>query len=153
MTKRIMLAMIVFLSTCLMSCEMFEDTKECTVNDPCPGLAEFGGYICSGNSSTGEVSLGFGVTSLSSEIDEIYFGTVTAYGGSETYTNGVTGYVGKISTPEGVEVWAYYDKQFKTLTNVDTSLERFDQVTVQFDLEDGQSTRELIFKNMPITWN
>lgn len=151
--KKIMSLFAFVLAIGFCSCESDLDSKECTYTNPCPDLVEFGTYYCSGNSATGEVSLGFGVTSLSSSISQIYFGTITAYGGGETYTNGVIGYIGKQNTPEGVKVTVHYNEQFKTLTGVPTSLERFDQVTVEFDLLDGQPVRHLIFENMPITWN
>lgn len=151
MTKKIMAAIVVMMAVCLSSCEMFNVEPKTTYSNPFPEELEFGSYYCTGNSGTGEVSIGIAVKSIGN-VSSVYFGYLTAYGDGATYTNGVqAGYIGNVSTPNGVEVWAEYNGQFTTLKNVDTSLKNFEKIVIPITV--NNSIKDLEFENMPITWN
>ncbi len=146
--KKIMSLFAFVLAIGLCSCDSLE--PNCTVNDPFPGELEFGGYYCTGYASTGEVYIGVTVKNVGSA-SRVYFGDLKAYGNGQTYGRGMqVGYIGYVDTPYGVEVWVEYNEKYTKLEGVDTSLERFDKVIIPVSVN---SQEDLVFENMPITWN
>lgn len=151
MTKRIVFAIAVLMSAILSGCEGLGGSNF-TVSNPREDDVEFNSSGAFGDKSTGRVSIYISCTSKKNEIDEVYFGSITATGGGKSYTNGSVGYVGNVETPKDEEVWVAYESKYQQLADVNTDLTTFDKVTVEFDLKDGSSIHELVFKNMPIEW-